>query len=123
MALTDDVCKLVVEVLILSKLDYCCIAWGSALNQDSSDQLQKLQNKAARLILSCNIDEVLRRPSHAKLGWLTVRQRIYIRTLMMLHKVLYTSEPMTIYKHLLPFQISHGYDTRFLSRCKLDNLL
>ena len=41
----------------------------------------------------------------------------------MLHNVLYTSEPMTIYKYLLPFEISHGCDTRFSSRCKLDNLL
>jgi hypothetical protein len=37
------------KTLILPHFDYCCTVWGS-LSQQLSDQLQKLQNRAARVI-------------------------------------------------------------------------
>ena len=43
----------VADALILSKLHYCCTVWSSALNRNSLDYLKILQNKVARLIVSC----------------------------------------------------------------------
>ena len=69
----------------------------TAQNQESINNLQKLQNKAARLILGYKVDEISRENLHDEIGWLTVRQRIHVRTLMALHNVLYSGEPNTIY--------------------------
>ncbi|CAB4028065.1 Hypothetical predicted protein, partial [Paramuricea clavata] len=51
--------------------------WGSAQNQESINNLQKLQNKAARLIIGYKVDEISRENLHDEIGWLTVRQRIH----------------------------------------------
>ena len=51
----------IAEALILSKLNYCCTVWGSALNRNSLDFLQILQNKVARLIVGCKIHEKSRK--------------------------------------------------------------
>ena len=119
----SKVLKIIAEALILSKLNYCCTVWGSAQNQESINNLQKLQNKAARLILGYKVDEISRENLHDEIGWLTVRQRIHVRTLMALHNVLYSGEPNAIYVNFKPFEIIHEHNTRFSSRCRSDNML
>ncbi len=54
----SNVLKIIAEALILSKLNYCCTVLGYAQNQESINNLQKLQNKAARLILGYKVDEI-----------------------------------------------------------------
>lgn len=117
------VLKQVAEALILSKLSYCCTVWGSALNQDSLNYLQKLQNKVARLILGHRVDEISRIDLHSEIRWLTVRQKIYVRTIMILHGALHTGEPITIHMHLHPLEVLHGHETRFSLKCNNDKFL
>ena len=113
----------IADALILSKLNYCCTVWGSALNRNSLDFLQILQNKVARLIVGCKIHEKSRKELHNELNWLTVRQRIHMRTAMIMHRTLYWKEPFTIFMHLHPLIITHEHETRFASKCKGDKLL
>ena len=75
---------------------------GSALNRNSLDFLQILQNKVARLIVGCKIHEKSRKELHNELNWLTVRQRIHMRTAMIIHRTLYWKEPFTKFMHLHP---------------------
>ena len=113
----------VADALILSKPNYCCTVWGSALNRNSLDYLQILQNKVARLIVGCKIREKSRNELHNELNWLTVRQRIHMRTAMITHRTLNYKEPFTIFMHLHPFIITHDPETRFASKCNSDKLL
>ena len=113
----------IADALILSKLNHCCTVWGSALNRNSLDFLQILQNKVARLIVGCKIHEKSRKELHNELNWLTVRQRIHMRTAMIIHRTLYWKEPFTIFMHLHPLIITHEHETRFASKCKDDKLL
>ncbi len=119
----SKVLKIITEALILSKLNYCCTVWGSAQNQESINHLQKLQNKVTRLILGYKVDEISRENLHDEIGWLTVRQRIHVRTLMALDNVFYSGEPNTVYVNLKPLEITHEHNTRFSSRCRNDMLL
>ena len=96
---------------MLSKLNYCCTVWGSALNRNSLDYLQILQNKVARLIVACKIREKSRNELHNELNWLTVRERIYMRTAMIIHRTLNCKEPFTVFMHLHPFIITHDHET------------
>jgi hypothetical protein len=56
-------------------------------------------------------------------GWLTVKQRIHVRTLMALHNVLYSGKPNAIYVNLKLLEITRELNTRFSSRCRSDNML
>jgi predicted DNA-binding ArsR family transcriptional regulator len=74
-----------------------CRVWGSASNQSPLNILQILQNKVARWIVSSKIHEITRKELHSNLNWLTVKQRIYIRTVTILHKAIYNCEPLSVY--------------------------
>jgi hypothetical protein len=75
------------------------------------------------LIVGCKIHEKSRKELHNELNWLTVRQRIHMRTAMIMHRTLYWKEPFTIFMHLHPLIITHEHETRFASKCKGDKLL
>ena len=82
----------------------------------------------ARLILGYKVNEISRIDLHTGLvldsiGWLTIKQRIYVRTLMILHKALHTGEPTTIHMYLHPLERLHGHDTRLSLKCRNDKLL
>ena len=73
--------------------------------------------------MGCNIDEISRADLHQKVKWLTVKQRIYIRSAMILHNSLYSGKPLTIYEQLHRFDIPHDYNTRFSLKSKKDDRL
>jgi hypothetical protein len=75
------------------------------------------------LILGYKVDEISRENLHDEIGWLTVKQRIHVRTLMALHNVLYSGEPNAIYVNLKPLEITHEHNKIFSSRCRSDNML
>ena len=51
--MTPDSTKQVLQVLVLSNLDYCPVIWSSAARKHLVE-LQLVQNRAARLALHCN---------------------------------------------------------------------
>ena len=65
---------------------YCCSVWGCAGSTDIN-QLQKLQNRAARIITNSSFD-TSSRPLIAKLGWQTVEELISNESKTMVFKSL-----------------------------------
>jgi len=86
-----DACSSAVRTLILSRLDYCCTIFNG-INKKDLHRLQKLQNRAARLIFmkpKCTHTSPLIRDLH----WLPVAERIQFRTLVQTYKLLKSSSP------------------------------
>ena len=68
--------------LVKPQLDYCSMVWGCC-SISLAEKLQKLQNRAARILLSapydCNATDLFRR-----LNWKNLRnQRLYTKAIMM----------------------------------------
>ena len=65
---------------------YCCSVWGCAGSTDIN-QLQKLQNRAARIITNSSFDTPSR-PLITELGWMAVEELIGIESKTMVFKSL-----------------------------------
>ena len=70
---------------------YCCSVWGCC-GSSEINQLQKLQNRAARIVTNSSFD-TLSRPLIEKLGWRTIEQLISIELKTMVFKSLYEVAP------------------------------
>lgn len=79
--------KQLVQSLVLSKLDYCNTLLQNATKQ-SLKRLQKVQNSAAAFVNK----HYANRTDVAKLGWLTINERIDFMTCKMAHKALHCTE-------------------------------
>ena len=93
--LTEDTCKRAVHALILSKIDYC-----NSLLADVPvallNKLQRLQNRAARVILRPSQPRnavVHITPLLQKLSWLPIRQRIAFKICCLVFKCLHGRAP------------------------------
>ena len=109
--LNQDSCKMLVIYLIISHLDYCNALYHG-LRDCFLNQLQRVQNTAARLVLcihkSAHITPVL-----MKLHWLPVQHRVKFKILMQVFKILSCQSP----SYLVDL-ISRHVPTRALrSRC------
>ena len=63
---------------------YCCPVWGSC-GSTAINELQKLQNRAARIVTNSRYDASAK-PIIKKLGWHTVSEIIQMETLSMVYK-------------------------------------
>lgn len=74
--------------LIQSHFDYCDVVWNSGLNLELSSRLQKLQNRAARVITQADYEtssmEILR-----NLNWNDLLTRRIYNSAIMMYKILY----------------------------------
>ena len=96
--LTVDVTAALCRCLILSRLDYC----NSLLHQLSSASLQKLQriqHKAARLVIGGDVEPT---DAMTSLHWLPVPERIKFKVALLAHKALTTGMPSYIASTLSP---------------------
>lgn len=71
--LTQKTLKIVTQSLVLSNLDYCAVVWSNAAKKHLT-KLQKIQNKAARMVLRCPYRTNINR-MHNELKWLKVEDR------------------------------------------------
>ena len=80
-----EACKILVQGLVISHLDYSNAILGGLL--DNTIKLQRVQNTAAKIILNkdkrISVTECLR-----QLHWIPVRERIRHKTLTLVHKCL-----------------------------------
>ena len=72
--------------LVQSHFDYCSLVWGNC-GKTSSNKLQKLQNRAARVITSSSYDVDVDSLFH-KLSWKELHSRRQIQTALMVFKSL-----------------------------------
>lgn len=81
-------------------------------------RLQKLQNKAMRIILTCNRYTRVSLMLDA-LQWLSVRQRIYFNSLVLVYKIIKNKLPQYLNRFILYNSEIHDYNTRIMSNFRL----
>ena len=84
--LPNDVLKLLIDSLVLSRLSYALPVWGPAISKQNLHRLQRLHNWAVRIVGG------LRKFDHVSghrvaLGWLPVDTLIQYRTLCTMHQL------------------------------------
>ena len=85
--LTNEHLKLLVNTLVISRLDYCDnIIYG--LPKQELDKFQRVQNTAARLITRSKQNDHIK-PALRKLHWLPVESRIIFKVILIAFKTLY----------------------------------
>ena len=83
--------KIIVEGLFLSVLNYCLPLYGGCGEGDLND-LQVLQNRAARLITN-STGRVPRKEVFDEIHWMTVRQLIFYQTALTTFRIRESCEP------------------------------
>lgn len=106
--------KQVTQALVLSHLDYCSIVWSSAIKTDIQ-KLQRVQNRAARMVLGCPFRANVH-GMHVNLGWMKVEDRFSFNLLVFYQKVYTQAKPKTIFSKIRLIQDRHEHLTRQASR-------
>ena len=86
-----DTALIIYNSLIQPIFDYCDVVWDN-LSSTSAQRLQKLQNRAARVITQQGYD-VRSNDLRKELGWDTLEQRRYKHKAIMMHKTLNSLAP------------------------------
>ena len=110
-----ETCHSVVRSLVTSRLDYCNSLYNGVTGKNL-DRLQKLQNKAARVI-HCKPPRTHTTPLLKELHWLPVRERIHHKSLTLVYKCLHDLSPNYL-SSLLKVRQSN-YNTRSSSHTPL----
>jgi hypothetical protein len=102
--------KLVYQTIIAPHYEYCASIFLDA-NEKDIDILQKLQNKAMRVITKCDwythSKDMLQ-----KLGWLSIKQQIKLKALKFIHSVV-SSNKNDVFKNLYKLNTDiHKFNTR-----------
>ena len=105
------------NAIVLPHFDYCATVWGTT-SQANFTRLQRLQNRAMRLILKApfttHIDDLL-----TELKWMSVRQRVVFNQLVFVWKILNGFTPSYMSANVSYVKETH---TR-LTRSASDDLL
>ena len=89
--LGEETLKTLYTGIVQPHFRYCCSVWGCA-GSTELNQLQKLQNRAARIITNSSVDTPSR-PLIDKLGWKTIEQLIASKSKTMVSKSLHELAP------------------------------
>jgi len=101
--------------MILPKIDYCDTVWGNC-GKSLSDNLQKLQNRAARLVLGLSRRSHVDNDHLSTLGWKSLASRRKMHLLQTVFKSIHRQLP----EYLQIFnRTSHTYATRLNSNLSL----
>ena len=93
--ISDEACRLAVLALVVSRLDYCNALLAGA-SQHLLDKLQRIQNRAARLVVRPRAPRrgvVHITPILQELHWLPVRQRVLYKLCVLVHHCVYGVGP------------------------------
>ena len=89
--LSQEACHHVVRALILSRIDYANSLLYGARERDLK-RLQRLQNKAARLVYACGRDKCSAELLSA-LHWLPVKERLNFKTMLNVYNCISGKDP------------------------------
>ena len=93
--ISEEACKLAVLALVISRLDYCNGLLAGATEQ-MYDKLQRIQNRAARLVVRQRVahgQTLHLMPVLQRLHWLPVRQRVIYKLCLQVFKCLHGTAP------------------------------
>ena len=93
--ISEEACKLAVLALVISRLDYCNGLLAGAMEQ-MYDKLQRIQNRAARLVVRQRVAQghtLHLMPVLQRLHWLPVRQRVIYKLCLRVFKCLHGTAP------------------------------
>ena len=84
-SLTTEAAKIVVQALVMSKLDYCnSIIFG--ISNKQLDKLQRIHNCAAKLVLTLNMEHHSSPECLKTLHWLPIKYWIQYKILLLVFK-------------------------------------
>ena len=105
-----DALKKVYFAVIQPHFDYCSSVWDNC-NKGFKEKLQKLQNRAGRIITRSGCDvrsaEILE-----KLGWLTLKHRRHLNNILLMHKIANNDAPMYLTSQFSIRDQMHDYNVR-----------
>ena len=102
--------KLFYTGYILPLIDYCCVVWSNC-NNECVQRLQKLQKRAARLILDTDpLASSL--PLIKKLGWMKIEHRILYHKCLLTFKCLHNLAPVYLTEKVTPVSRNNPYQLR-----------
>ena len=101
--------------LVESRLRYCSTVWGNS-NNSLKANLQRIQNRAARIIKRTKYGSVDSEALLKKLGWLNVQQLIDFNTAMMVHKSINNTAPSYLSECFTKPSAIHSHNTRSANR-------
>lgn len=102
--------KLVYNSIVLPHLNYCSPVLFTC-NKEQILPLQKIQNRALRIILDCNYDTPRKEMLEA-LNMLSVAQMIKLNVLVMIFKIIHEMMPIYLRKNLIFTNNIHEMSTR-----------
>ena len=109
-----DALKKVYYAIIQPHFDYCSSVWDNC-NKDSKEKLQKLQNRAGRIITRSDYDirsaEILE-----KLGWLTLEHRWHSNKALLMHKIANNDAPMYLTSQFSRRNLMNDYNVGMTTR-------
>ena len=93
---SPEILHYIYNALILPHFDYCSIVWGNC-GKTPSERLQKLQNRAARILTSSSYDADFRYLLQ-ELGWKDLITQRQIQVALMVFKALNDLAPDKVLK-------------------------
>jgi len=100
-SLTQDVTRHLVQSLVLSRIDYCNVAFVG-LPQRSIIRLQAVINSAARLVLRLKKFDHITTAIQGELQWLRIGERINFKLCILVHKCLNNCAPHYLADNIRP---------------------
>ena len=106
--LPSETLSMLFNSMVLPKIEYCDTVWANC-GKSLSDNLQKLQNRAARLVLGLSRTSHVDNEQLSALGWYSLASRRQMHLLQTVFKSIHQQVP----EYLQIFsRTSHTYSTR-----------
>lgn len=113
----DNTLKLLYLCIVQSQMDYCCEVWGNRFNMHT-ERITKLQKRAARLILNCNM-YTSSKEMFLRLNWLPFYQRVQYFRCLFVYKCINNISSDFYVDVFKPISEIHDRNTRFSSNNNL----
>ena len=102
---------LIYNALIQPHLDYCCEVWD-VIGKTLSDRLQKLQNRAARIIVNFKNESGQPLLARNSLGWITLEERRAQMKARLMYKSINKLAPQRLSNFFQNSNTMYDYDLR-----------